>query len=200
MLVWRNLRPIVGQFNTWKKDRLVAEIELGRAFKREAWWHTVTLPFYRSYNADWWGGWEDGRCADTGVSAMAVAGCHAIDALKWFVAAGDSEAAEPIEVFAYAGGRRKGTTRQFNPITNQWHEGTPLEYDGLKIALVRFANGVLGKVSVNCECIQPYTFPLEIFGDHGEITEQHCRSLPPAQRLVRQVCSCTCTRRSGSER
>ena len=35
--------------------------------------------------------------------------------------------------------------------------------------MVRFSNGVLGKVSVNFECIQPYTFPVNIFGDRGTI-------------------------------
>jgi predicted dehydrogenase len=44
-----------------------------------------------------------------------------------------------------------------------------MEYDGLEIALVRFSNGVLGKVSVNFECIHPYSFPVEIFGDRGSI-------------------------------
>jgi predicted dehydrogenase len=58
------------------------------------------------------------------VSAMAVAGCHAIDALRWFAAPGEFEAADPVEVFAYAGGRRKGATRQFNPLEERWHEGT----------------------------------------------------------------------------
>jgi predicted dehydrogenase len=126
---------------------------------------------YQSYNADWWGGWEDGRRADTGVSAMTVAGCHAVDALRWFAAPGEFEAAEPVEVFGWSGGRRKGTTRQFNPLDNTWHEGTPLEYDGLEMFLVRFANGVLGKVSVNFECIQPYAFPVRIFGDRGTIRD-----------------------------
>jgi predicted dehydrogenase len=137
--------------------------DLGEIFSVEA--------DYHSYNADWWGGWEDGRRADTGLSAMAVAGCHAIDALRWFAAPGEFEAAVPVEVFAYAGGRRKGATRQFNPLENTWHEGTPLEYDGLEMALVRFSNGVLGKVSVNFECIQPYAFPLRIFGDRGTIRD-----------------------------
>ena len=98
-----------------------------------------------------------------------MAGCHAVDALRWFAAPGEFEAAEPIEAFAYAGGKRRGITRQFNPVTNDWYEGLPLEYDGLEIALVRFASGVLGKVSVNFECIQPYAFPLSIFGDRGTI-------------------------------
>jgi predicted dehydrogenase len=126
---------------------------------------------YHSYNSDWWGGWEDGRRADTGLSAMAVAGCHAIDALRWFAAPGEFEAADPVEVFAWAGGRRKGETSQYNPLEETWHEGTPLEYDGLEMALVRFSNGVLGKVSVNFECIQPYAFPVRIFGDQGTIKD-----------------------------
>ncbi|MCU0779763.1 MAG: Gfo/Idh/MocA family oxidoreductase [Akkermansiaceae bacterium] len=126
---------------------------------------------YLSYNADWWGGWEDGRRADTGVSAMTVAGCHAVDALRWFAASGEFEAAEPVEVFAWSGGRRKGATRQFNPLKDAWHEGSPLEYDGLEMVLVRFSNGVLGKVSVNFECIQPYAFPLRVFGDRGTVRD-----------------------------
>ena len=45
----------------------IAKGDLGRVFSVET--------DYLSYNADWWGGWEDGRRAETGVSAMAVAGC-----------------------------------------------------------------------------------------------------------------------------
>lgn len=134
---------------------------------------------YQSYNADWWGGWEEGRRADTGVSAMAVAGCHAIDALRWFAAPGEFQAADPVEVFAYAGGRRKGRTEQYNPNEQSWHEGTPLEYDGLEMAMVRFSNGVLGKVSCNFECIQPYSFPVSIFGDRGTIRDD--RLFAPAK-------------------
>ena len=75
------------------------------------------------------------------------------------------------EVFAFAGGRRKGRTEQYNPLEQSWHEGTPLEYDGLEMAMVRFSNGVLGKVSVNFEGIQPYAFPVSIFGDRGTIKD-----------------------------
>ena len=124
---------------------------------------------YQSYNSDWWGGWEQGRRKDLSVSAMAVAGCHAVDALRWFAAGQEFQAAEPVEVFAYAGGRRKGKRLQFNPIQNRWYEQNPMEYDGLEMLLVKFQSGVLGKVSVNFEAIQPYTFPLEIFGDQGTI-------------------------------
>lgn len=141
--------------------RLIAEGVLGEIYMVET--------DYQSYNGAWWGGWEDGRKKSTGFSAMAVAGCHAIDALRWFAAAGEAEAADPVEVFAYAGGKRKGKTHQYNPLTNTWEDYAPLEYEGVEVALLRFANGVLGKVSVNFECIHPYTFPVEIFGDRGSI-------------------------------
>ena len=138
---------------------------------------------YQSYNSDWWGGWEDGRKTSTGVSAMAVAGCHAVDALRWFAAQGEFEAADPVEVFGYAGGRRKGNTLQYNPIRHAWYDQPPMEYDGIEILLVRFAGGVLGKVGVNFECIQPYTFPLEVFGDKGTVRNNRLWShIFPGQR------------------
>ena len=124
---------------------------------------------YQSYAGDWWGGWPEGRRANWGVSALLVGGCHAVDALRWFAAQGEFEAAEPVEVFAYSGGKRGSQTRQYNPLTNSWQEGLPMEYPGLEMVLVKFSNGVLGKVSVNFDCIQPYTFPIEIFGDKGSV-------------------------------
>ncbi len=143
--------------------RLIAADSLGQVYSVET--------AYQSYMGDWWSGWEDGRRADAGVSAMTVAGCHAVDALRWFAAQGEFEAADPVEVFAYSGGRRVGSSSQYSPTTDDWHEGSPLEYPGLEIALVRFANGVLGKVSTNLECIQPYAFPLEIHGDRGTVKD-----------------------------
>ena len=143
--------------------RLIADNVLGEVYSVET--------DYQSYNSDWWGAWEQGRRKDLSVSAMAVAGCHAVDTLRWFAAPREFEAADPVEVFAYRGGRRKGKTLQFNPIECQWYEQGPMEYDGLEMVLVKFSNGVLGKVSVNFEAIQPYTFPLEIFGDKGTIRD-----------------------------
>lgn len=126
---------------------------------------------YQSYAGDWWGGFGLGRQKELGGSAFLVAGCHAIDALRWFAAPGEFEAATPVEVFACQGGLRGQSTDQYNPITGDWHEGEPLEYPGVEMALVRFDNGVLGKVSVNFECIQPYAFPVRIFGDRGTIRD-----------------------------
>ena len=101
---------------------------------------------------------------------MLVAGCHAVDALRWLASPDEFNAANPVEVFALSGGYRKGQTREYNPLTNAWTDAaTPMEYDGLEIALVRFDNGVLGKVSVNFDCVMPYRFPIRIFGDKGSV-------------------------------
>jgi predicted dehydrogenase len=122
---------------------------------------------YQSYAGDWWGGFPQGRTKERGVSAMLVAGCHAVDALRWFAGQGEFEAATPVEVFAYEGGKRGRSTNQYNPIENKWHEGEPLEYAGVEMMMIKFSNGVIGKVGVNFECIQPYRFPVQIFGDKG---------------------------------
>jgi predicted dehydrogenase len=44
-----------------------------------------------------------------------------------------------------------------------------MEYDGLEVLLVRFDNGAVGKVSVNADCVLPYTFPVRILGDRGTV-------------------------------
>lgn len=142
--------------------RMLADDAFGRPYYVEA--------DYISHNGSWWGGWKDAHTVAQGVSAMLVAGCHAIDALRWFAATGEFEAATPVEVFAMRGGYRKGSTHDYNPLTNSWQdERLPMEYDGLEVALVKFSNGVLGKVSVNADCIMPYRFPFRIFGSKGSV-------------------------------
>jgi predicted dehydrogenase len=127
---------------------------------------------YFSHIGSWWSGWEDTRTRAQGVSAFLVAGCHAADALRWFAAPGEFEAAEPVEVFALAGGYRKGTRREYLSSSHTWREDAPvMEYDGLEVALVKFSNGALGKVSVNFDCVSPYQFPVRVFGDRGTILD-----------------------------
>ena len=139
---------------------------------------------YRSYSGDWWGGYEQGRRKDTGGSAMLVGGCHAVDALRWFAAAGEFEAAAAVEVFAYTGGKRKGTAAQYNPYTHEWHDGAPLEYDGLEIILVRFDNGVLGKVSATSSASNRTSFPSASTATGGPSgTTGYSRTSTPARRI-----------------
>lgn len=142
---------------------MVADDALGDVYYVEA--------DYQHDIAGWWTGWEEARKKRTGVSAFLTGGCHAIDALRWFAGRGEFEAAKPVEVFAYSGGYRKGLRKEFNYLANQWVDSKPLEYDDLEVALVRFSNGAIGKVSVNYGCVMPYTFPVEIFGDKGTVRD-----------------------------
>lgn len=140
---------------------------------------------YLSHNGSWWSGWNDARTLQGGVSAMLVGGCHAVDALRWFASDGEFTAATPVEVFAMRGGYRKGRTREYNPFTDAWSEDAPpMEYDGLEVALVKFDNGAMGKISVNADCIMPYRFPVRVFGDRGTIVDNRLWSAgstrPPA--------------------
>ena len=142
---------------------MVADDALGDVFYVEA--------DYQHDIASWWTGWDEARKTSTGVSAFLTGGCHAIDSLRWFAAQGEFEAAQPVEVFAYSGGYRKGLEQEFDYLANKWVDGLPLEYDDLEVALVKFSNGAVGKVSVNYGCIMPYTFPVEIFGNKGTIKD-----------------------------
>lgn len=138
---------------------------------------------YQHDIASWWTGYEDARTKEKGVSAMLTGGCHALDAARWFAAKGRHEAATPIEVFAYAGGWRKGRDIEFNYFTNSFQKAPPLEYDDLEMVLIRFSNGVLAKVSVNYGCVMPYTFPIEVFGNRGTIKDNRVWSHKfPGQR------------------
>lgn len=125
---------------------------------------------YQSNIASWWSGFEEGRKKATGISALLLAGCHALDAARWFVSPEKEKAAQVTEVFAYSGGWRKGSSREYNYYTRTWAENMPsLEYDGLEVCLLKFSDGAVGKVSVNSDCIMPYTFPFEIFGSKGTV-------------------------------
>jgi predicted dehydrogenase len=80
----------------------------------------------------------------TGGTSMLVGGCHAVDAIRFLVA-------QPVvEVSAVATSR----TRE-------------LEYPSTEIALLKFADGSVGKVSVCLECVMPYVFNVEVFGTKG---------------------------------
>ena len=37
--------------------------------------------------------------------------------------------------------------------------------------LLRFEGGAIGKVSANLDVVQPYTFPIEVFGDRGSVKD-----------------------------
>jgi len=117
---------------------LLAAGAVGRLFYAEVdYWHGIG-PGYS--------GWEWAHTKQTGGSAMLLAGCHAVDAMRWF--AGD----EAVEVAAFAN-NTKGL----------------YEYDANVVAVVKFRKGTIGKTSVLLDCQMPYTFNIDLAGTEGTL-------------------------------
>lgn len=84
----------------------------------------------------------------TGGSAMLLAGCHAVDALRWLV--GD----EVAEVSAVAN-NAKGL----------------FEYDANVVAVMKFRGGAIGKTSALFDCEMPYQLNIDLAGTEGTIRD-----------------------------
>jgi predicted dehydrogenase len=110
---------------------------------------------YNSHIAEWWSGWSWAKTKEHGVSSFLVAGVHAIDAARWLSCKQRDKANNIVEVFAYAGGYRYGTE--------------DIGYYGLEVMLTKFENRALGKISSNFDCVNPYYFPISIFGNKGTV-------------------------------
>jgi len=87
-------------------------------------------------------------------SVFLLGGCHAVDAARWLAGA------DIVEVTAYS-------TRGGRP---------GFDYDPTAIALVRFANGVIGRISATMECVMPYAFNVTVMGDAGTIRDNRLYS------------------------
>ena len=108
----------------------------------------------------WYTGWEWARTRKHGGSAMLVAGCHAVDAMRWFV--GD----EVAEVSAFSN-NKKGL----------------YEYDPSVVAIMKFRGGAIGKTSTLIDCEMPYAFNIDLVGTDGTLRDNRLwsKNLLPGQ-------------------
>lgn len=95
--------------------------------------------------------------ADPNRHGVVGGGCHAVDLLRWFVG-------DPEEVFAY------GSHKLLPKVT----------YDDATIAVLKFPNGVIGKVFVSTGCKRPYTMRTLVYGTKGTII---CDNTSPTMEL-----------------
>ncbi len=115
---------------------LLANQTIGELFYAEVdYWHGLGPSYH---------GWSWASKIATGGSANLLAGCHAVDALRWFVAD------EATEVAAVSN-NKKGF----------------YEYDANVLATVKFRNGVIGKTSVLLDAVIPYSFNVDLIGTEG---------------------------------
>ena len=100
-----------------------------------------------------------------GGSSLLSAGCHALDALRWF--AGPEK--KVVEVVAYdIAHRGLNTDWEIAPST---------------ILMLKFEDGTVGKVASSQDCVMPYQFNIDILGTEGTIRDNRVwsRKLFPGQ-------------------
>ena len=88
-----------------------------------------------------------------GGSSLVSAGCHAVDAMRWF-AGNDNDA---VEVTAY----------------NVPHKGDnpDWEYDPTTLMICRFKDGAVGKCASILDCKMPYQFNIDVIGTKGTLRD-----------------------------
>jgi predicted dehydrogenase len=82
----------------------------------------------------------------SGGTSMLAAGCHGVDALRWFARS------EAVEVSAY-----------------QVKTENPLEYPGTLAAVVQFENGKIGRTTSSFDVQMPYVFHIGVYGTEGSL-------------------------------
>jgi len=87
---------------------------------------------------------------EIGVSALVTAGCHALDALLYF------KNTDVVEVFGYS-----------TKSAAEWAQD--YEYDSTSVALLKFADGTVGKCTSCVDCRQPYVFNIHLVGSEGTL-------------------------------
>lgn len=111
----------------------------------------------------WYGQYPWNRLKAWGGSSLLTAGCHSADALRTFAGA------DAVEVSAYA------NTSPQNPLQYEYPPNT--------VAIVKFKNGVIGKVASLIEYVGPYYLPITVLGDQGSIRNNtvYSKKLFPGQ-------------------
>lgn len=120
----------------------LADDAIGRVFLGEVDYFHGIGPWYKQY------GWNVKK--EIGVSSLLSAGCHAVDALRWFMG---GEVEEVTQYSTFGGGE----------------SFKDYEYDPTSMTICKFADGRIGKVASSIECVQPYVFNINLVGTHGTI-------------------------------
>ena len=137
----------IGLFQNIKA--LISQGLLGELFYGETSYFHGIGPWYPQYP------WNIKK--EMGGDCFLTAGCHALDGLIWLM---DSQVTEVSAMQA---------TSPSNPLE--------YEYDTNCVAILRFANGAIGKVATSIECRQPYLFPVLLQGVKGSIWNDQISSI-----------------------
>jgi predicted dehydrogenase len=98
----------------------------------------------------WYGQYAWNIKKEVGGSSLLSAGCHALDALRYFMGGNVAE----VTQYATAGKGADFAAYEYNPTT---------------VTILKFEDGRIGKVASCIECIQPYVFDIKLMGTGGSI-------------------------------
>ena len=111
---------------------------LGRVFYAEVnYWHEV---------GDWYKGFAWAKTRAAGGNALLCAGCHAVDALRYFTRS------EITALSALA-----------------THDETAHEYPSTTVFICELSGGAIGKVSASLGARMPYQFDVDLLGTQGSV-------------------------------
>ncbi|MCS7224549.1 MAG: Gfo/Idh/MocA family oxidoreductase [Armatimonadetes bacterium] len=137
------VKTIVGFVLRWNPffesvKALIQKGALGRLYYAEV--------DYWSHIDEWWSGFQWAVKKESGGSAFLTAGCHAIDAIRWFMED------EVTEVTAYS---------------TQWD--FRWEFPPTIVGILKFTRGAIGKSCTSIECRMPYNFNVDLLGTEGTV-------------------------------
>jgi predicted dehydrogenase len=119
---------------------LLAAGAVGRLFYVEVdYWHGLGPA---------WSGWQWAQRRAAAGSTMLLAGCHAVDAIRWFTGH------EVVEVAAF------GNNLKAN-----------YDYDPNVVAILKFDDGSIGKTSTLLDAEIPYAFNIDLLGTEGALRD-----------------------------
>ncbi len=118
--------------------------------------HFAEVDYYHGIGP-WYGQFAWNIKKDFGGSSLLSAGCHALDALLFFVDA------KVEEVTSYGS---KSRSEDFEPY----------EYDSTSVTILKFDDGRIGKVASSIDCYQPYYFHIHLVGSAGSLLDNRIYS------------------------
>ncbi|MEA1952518.1 MAG: Gfo/Idh/MocA family oxidoreductase [Planctomycetota bacterium] len=140
------VKSIVGFVLRWNPlftvlKRQLADGAVGELFFAEVdYWHGIGPGFRKQ--------WQWFSRKETAGSTALLAGCHAIDALRYLTGE------EAVEVSAYSNNKKEN-----------------FEYDANYVAVMKLASGTIAKSSTLLDCEMPYTFNIDLAGTKGTIRD-----------------------------
>ena len=118
--------------------------------------HFAEVDYYHGIGP-WYGQFAWNTKKDFGGSSLLSAGCHALDALLFFMDA------TVEEVTSYG---TKSRSDDFEPY----------EYDSTSVTILKFDDGRIGKVASSIDCYQPYYFHIHLVGSAGSLLDNRIYS------------------------